>query len=90
MIFQYRPDSLDPDQDGARWIAYTDALDSFFLRGQQEGYFRIDITAELLTELFVSLIYGMVDAERRGRAASARSLAVLEQFFLKGAGQPRA
>lgn len=48
MIFQYRPDSLDPDKDGARWIAYTDALDSFFLRGQQEGYFRIDITAELL------------------------------------------
>lgn len=89
MIFQYRPDSLDPDQDGARWTAYTDALDRFFLRGQQEGYFRIDITAELLTELFVSLIYGMVDAERRGRAASARSLAVLEQFFLKGAGQPR-
>lgn len=64
-------------------------MDSFFLRGQQEGYFRIDITAELLTELFVSLIYRMVDAERRGRAASARSLAVLEQFFLKGAGQPR-
>lgn len=26
MIFQYRPDSLDPDKDGARWIAYTDAL----------------------------------------------------------------
>ncbi|MBZ9664897.1 TetR family transcriptional regulator [Pseudomonas sp. LMG 31766] len=89
MIFQYRPDSLDPDKDGARWIAYTDALDRFFLRGQQEGYLRIDITAELLTELFVSLIYGMVDAERRGRAASARSLVVLEQFFLKGAGQPR-
>lgn len=50
---------------------------------------RIDITAELLTELFVSLVYGVVDAERRGRAASARSLAVLEQFFLKGAGQPK-
>ena len=64
-------------------------MDSFFLRGQQEGYFRIDITAELLTELFVSLIYGVVDAERRGRAASARSLSVLEQFFLKGAGQPK-
>ncbi|WP_161866660.1 MULTISPECIES: TetR/AcrR family transcriptional regulator [Pseudomonas] len=89
MIFQYRPDSLDPDKDGARWVAYIDAVDSFFLRGQQEGYFRIDITAELLTELFVSLIYGVVDAERRGRAASARSLSVLEQFFLKGAGQPK-
>lgn len=88
MIFQYRPDSLDPDKDGARWVAYIDALDGFFLRGQREGYLRIDITAELLTELFVSLVYGVVDAERRGRAASARSPVVLEQFFLKGAGQP--
>ena len=89
MIFQYRPDSMDPDKDGARWVAYTDALDAFFLRGQQEGFFRIEIGAELLTELFVSMIYGMVDAERRGRAASARSAVTLEQFFIKGVGQPR-
>lgn len=86
LMFQYRPDSLDMDKDGARWMPYTEALDGFFLRGQQAGMFRIEISAELLTELFISLIYGVVDAERRGRAASARSAATIEQFFLQGAG----
>lgn len=86
LMFQYRPDSLDPDTEGVRWIPYVDALDSFFLRGQHTGLFRIDIGAPVLTELFVSLVYGMVDAERRGRAASAGSAAALERFFLRGAG----
>lgn len=31
------------------------------------------------------MIFGMVDAERRGRAASANSANVLEQMFLHGA-----
>src|SRR5690606_3079511 len=86
LMFQYRPDSLDPDTEGVRWIPYVDSLDSFFLRGQHTGLVRIDIGAPGLTELFVSLVYGMVDAERRGRAASAGSAAALERFFLRGAG----
>jgi TetR/AcrR family transcriptional regulator, mexCD-oprJ operon repressor len=87
LMFQYRPDSLEPGPDGNAWTPYGDALDAFFLRGQKSGCFRIDIPAQVLTELFVSLIYGMVDAERRGRAASFQSAAVLEQFFLEGAGR---
>ena len=85
LMFEYRPDSLDPAAAGARWQSYTDALDAFFLRGQQQGVFRIDITAAVFTELFLSLIYGMVDAERRGRAASSSSVNVLERLFLHGA-----
>lgn len=63
-------------------------LDAFFLRGQQKGVFRIDITAAVFTELFITLVYGMVDAERRGRAASSNSAHTLEQMFLHGASNP--
>ncbi|MEP9319610.1 TetR/AcrR family transcriptional regulator [Pseudomonas sp. LABIM340] len=87
LMFQYSPDSLDPCLDG-RWQSYSDALDAFFLRGQQSGVLRIDVTAAVFTELFLSMIYGMVDAERRGRAASSSSATVLEQLFLNGAAAP--
>lgn len=86
LMFQYRPDFLSPEGDGARWQSYMLALDAFFLRGQQQGVFRIDITAAVFTELFTTMIYGLMDAERRGRAASANSASVLEQMFLYGAG----
>lgn len=85
LAFQWRPDSLEEDVDGALWLPYGAALDAFFLRGQEEGVFRIDIGAPELTEIFISLIFGMVDAERRGRLARARMSALIEQFFLKGA-----
>lgn len=85
LVFQYRPDFLDPEFDGARWQSYIDSLDAFFLRGQHRGVFRIDVTAAVFTELFLTLVYGMVDAERRGRAASSNSAHTLEQMFLYGA-----
>ncbi|WP_025128964.1 TetR/AcrR family transcriptional regulator [Pseudomonas sp. PH1b] len=88
LLFQYHPDTLCSDDDD-RWQGYCDALDAFFLRGQQLGVFRIDIPAAVFTELFLTMIFGMVDAERRGRAASANSLNVLEQLFLHGALVPR-
>ncbi len=85
LVFQYRPDFLDPQDDGARWQSYVDALDAFFLGGQHQGAFRIDISAAVFTELFITLVYGMVDAERRGRAASSNTVHTLEQMFLHGA-----
>ncbi len=85
LMVQYRPDSLDFDQPDARWKLYFDALDRFFLGGQQLGVIRIDITAAVLTELFISLMYGIVDAEQRGRAAPADSARAVEQMFLHGA-----
>lgn len=85
LMFQYRPDTFKSEVDGLRWQSYIDALDAFFLHGQRAGVFRIDITATVFTELFGALITGMVDAERRGRAASSSSVHMLEQFFLHGA-----
>ncbi|NIF28178.1 transcriptional regulator [Pantoea sp. Tr-811] len=85
LMFQYRPDTLLGDSEDRRWLAYTQAMDGFFLRAQQLGVLRIDISAAVFTEMFITQIYGMVDAERRGRAASANSAVALEQLFLHGA-----
>ncbi|MFV3289831.1 TetR/AcrR family transcriptional regulator [Pseudomonas sp. NY11955] len=85
LMFQYRPDTLLGDSDDRRWLAYTRAMDAFFLRAQQMGVLRIDISAAVFTEVFITQIYAMVDAERRGRAASANSAQALEQLFLQGA-----
>lgn len=87
LAFQWRPDSLDEDVGGTRWLPYGDALDGFFLRGQKEGVFRIDVGAPELTEAFIALVFGIVDAERRGRVARAGMSMLIEQFFLNGASQ---
>lgn len=76
-------------QDGATEMG-ADAgwelqLDTFFLRGQQAGAFRIDITAPALTELWIGIFSSLVDAERRGRIARVSMLVLIEQFFLQGA-----
>ncbi|MGP6255318.1 TetR/AcrR family transcriptional regulator, partial [Pseudomonas aeruginosa] len=67
--------------------AHIEALDAFFLRGQQAGVFRIDISAAVFSELFINLVYAMVDAERRGRAAGAGLSGSLEQLFMHGASR---
>ncbi|MCE1117682.1 MULTISPECIES: TetR/AcrR family transcriptional regulator [Pseudomonas] len=89
LLFQYRPDTFDGSEVNRRWQDYADALDAFFLRGQQAGVFRIDISAAIFTEMFLSMVYGIVDAERRGRAASATSVQTLEVLFLHGAMAPQ-
>lgn len=80
LMFAHRPKGPMLEQE----TSYIEDLDEFFLRGQHQGVFRIDISAAAFTELFINLIYGMVDAERRGRAASANSVHSLEQMFLHG------
>lgn len=69
----------------AYWEPYTKALDSFFLSGQQEGTFRVDLGAQTLTELFMATICGVIDAERRGRVASSVLCESARMFFLNGA-----
>lgn len=69
-----------PDFD---WDAKMDKL---FLRGQQEGVFRIDIPAATLNEIWVSLLIGLVDAEYRGRIARVGLPELMERVFLQGVG----
>src|SRR6218665_1939570 len=84
LIVQWRPDFLDLEQGDQRWLLYSDALDAFSLRGQELGVFRIDIAAAALTEVFASVLYGLVDAERRGRVARSGMATLIEAAFLGG------
>lgn len=79
-------------QDGATDLGveagWEPQMDAFFLRGQQTGVFRIDMAAPVLTELWIAIFTGMVDAERRGRVARAGLAALVVQAFLQGAAPP--
>lgn len=63
---------------------YLKALDNFFLRGQEKGNFRIDLNASFLTEIFVSGIFGLLDAQTRGRIAKMEIEEHFLLFFLNG------
>ncbi|MFV7785817.1 TetR/AcrR family transcriptional regulator [Shewanella marisflavi] len=82
-MFNYIPEVCTVEN--TLWAHYSNAVDRYFLAGQQVGLFRIDINAAALTEYFVSLIYSTADAERRGRLANAESVKLLTRFFLHGA-----
>jgi len=59
-------------------------LDAFFLRGQQAGVFRVDMAAAAMTELWISMLVGLQDAQRRGRIARLGLPALFETAFLHG------
>lgn len=75
-------------QDGATEMGaetgWESHLDAFFLRGQQAGAFRIDVATPALTELWMAIFSGLIDAERRGRIARASLAGLIEQSFLQG------
>ena len=64
--------------------AWDVVMDGFFLRGQQQGVFRIDIAAPALTEIWSSLVIGLLEAERRGRVARIGLTGLMETAFLNG------
>jgi len=49
--------------------------------------FRIDIAAPVLSEIFASILFGLVDAERRGRVARSGMAALIEMSFRRGASK---
>ena len=67
LIYHWRPEYLDESHHDQVWVQGQVLLDAFFLKGQEEGTFRLDISAATMTELFYSLLAGLIDAERRGR-----------------------
>lgn len=80
MTRYWKPENQCPPPD-LDWDARMDAL---FLRGQQAGVFRIDIPAPALSEVWVALLVGLVDAEYRGRIARAGLSELMERVFLQG------
>jgi TetR/AcrR family transcriptional regulator, mexCD-oprJ operon repressor len=84
LVYHWQPESSQSEHGASSCDAYLGALDSFILRGQREGVFRIDISAQAQAEALVALLTGLVDAERRGRVARASVAAAVEALFLRG------
>lgn len=85
LTFYWRPDSEKDTRWATLWNEFEEKMDAFFLRGQREGVFRIDISAPAMMEALISLVTGMVDAERRGRVARAGLSGMVETLFMRGA-----
>ncbi|WP_042354779.1 TetR/AcrR family transcriptional regulator [Bacillus rubiinfantis] len=66
---------------------YFTALESFFLRGQKQGVFRIELSVEFLATIFTSSIVALIDAERTGRVAKMGTKEAFVDFFLSGIKQ---
>jgi TetR/AcrR family transcriptional repressor of mexCD-oprJ operon len=66
------------------WELYLNALDAFFLRGQKAGVFQLDFSNQMMSELFISMICGMMDANYRGRVAASGMENKMLEFFLNG------
>jgi TetR/AcrR family transcriptional repressor of mexCD-oprJ operon len=66
------------------WDSYLEALDGLFLKGQKAGAFRLDFSNQMLTELFLSMICGIIDAKYRGRVAASGMENKMLAFFLNG------
>ncbi|NMK39352.1 TetR/AcrR family transcriptional regulator [Megasphaera elsdenii] len=69
------------------WENYLEGLDKFFLNGQKAGKFRLEFSNQMLTELFVSIICGMIDAEGRSRVAASGIEKKMAAFFLNGVAE---
>lgn len=84
LIFLYETHS---SLENTYWNTYLESLDNFFLNGQKTGVFRLDIPNQMLSELFVSMICGMIDAKHRSRIATFGIENKMSTFFLNGASE---
>ncbi|MGF1427920.1 TetR/AcrR family transcriptional regulator [Kitasatospora sp. LaBMicrA B282] len=67
------------------WEEQDARVRAFFLRGQQEGVFRIELPAGWLSEAFFDLLAGVGWAVQDGRLAPRDSAFALTELFLGGA-----
>lgn len=70
--------------DETKFEAYMHWLNGFFLYGQKCGYFKLELSANVLTEAFVSLLYGLIESAGRGRIATGNVRDYIASCFLHG------
>lgn len=80
LLYYWKDAVKDPDVTNGWYMA----MDAFFLRGQREGVFRLDIPSPALTEMWFAIMSGMADAERRGRIARAGLPSLIQGAFMHG------
>ncbi|MQS10975.1 TetR/AcrR family transcriptional regulator [Streptomyces kaniharaensis] len=75
----------DDENVNALWEAQIDRLRALFLRGQQQGVFRIELSAAWLSEAFFDLVAGVGWAIQDGRLAPRDAAFSITELFLGGA-----
>ncbi|WP_010298975.1 hypothetical protein [Pectobacterium carotovorum] len=63
----------------------TQALEKFFLEGQQKGVFRVDVPATWLAKSLDYLLYAAAESAQRGEIASLSAPDLVEKLFSHGA-----
>lgn len=88
LIYHWRPEFLAASNSDSPWLGFQRQLDQFFLRAQQQGELRIDVSAAAMSEMFMGMLLSLIDAERMGRVARTELLHSMEQLFFQGANRP--
>ncbi|WP_406208438.1 TetR/AcrR family transcriptional regulator [Kitasatospora sp. NBC_01560] len=75
----------DDDEINDVWEVQIARLHALFLRGQQQGVFRVELSAAWLSEAFFDLVAGIGWAIQDGRLAPRDAAFSLAELFLGGA-----
>ncbi|GJF35061.1 TetR family transcriptional regulator [Kitasatospora sp. NE20-6] len=75
----------DDPEINSLWDVQDERVRALFLRGQQQGVFRIELSAGWLSEAFFDLVAGVGWAVQDGRLAPRDSAYSLTELFLGGA-----
>ncbi|MFD0276476.1 TetR/AcrR family transcriptional regulator [Kitasatospora sp. NPDC127111] len=75
----------EDDEINDLWERQIVRLHALFLRGQQEGVFRVELSAAWLSEAFFDLVAGIGWAIQDGRLAPRDAAFSLAELFLGGA-----
>ncbi|WP_328958354.1 helix-turn-helix domain-containing protein [Kitasatospora purpeofusca] len=75
----------DNDEINELWESQIARMHALFLRGQQQGVFRVELSAAWLSEAFFDLVAGIGWAIQDGRLAPRDAAFSLAELFLGGA-----
>ncbi|MFJ4667534.1 TetR/AcrR family transcriptional regulator [Kitasatospora purpeofusca] len=75
----------DDEEINELWESQIARMHALFLRGQQQGTFRIELSAAWLSEAFFDLVAGIGWAVQDGRLAPRDAVFSLSELFLGGA-----
>ncbi|MFE2726522.1 TetR/AcrR family transcriptional regulator [Kitasatospora sp. NPDC059327] len=78
----------DDEDINELWESQIARLQALFLRGQQQGVFRVELSAGWLSEAFFDLVAGVGWALQDGKLAPRDAAFSLAELFLGGALRP--
>ncbi|RTQ87495.1 MULTISPECIES: TetR family transcriptional regulator [Stenotrophomonas] len=88
-IVEVQQASGELNREPERWKPIGTSFDTFFLEGQKQGLFRVELATQWITDFYWTCFYGVSWAMSRGRLAPALATQTLIDSFRSGAAVPR-